>query len=69
MLDFSAPDALVLAAARRRLAVLPNVWATPDWAASRFGDAASPPRDRAAYGRFLAALIARGEPLSIPHST
>jgi hypothetical protein len=61
-LDFSASDPLVLAAARRRLAVLPNVWATPDWAAERPGDAASPPRDRAAYGRFLAALIARYGP-------
>ena len=61
-LDFSAPDALVLAAARRRLAVLPNVWATPDWAAERPGDAASPPRDRATYGRFMAALIARYGP-------
>jgi hypothetical protein len=61
-IDFSAPDALVLSAARRRLEVLPNVWATPDWAAERPGDAASPPRDRAAYGRFLAALIARYGP-------
>jgi hypothetical protein len=61
-LDFSAPDALVLAAARRRLTMLPNVWATPDWAAERPGDAASPPRDRAAYGRFMAALIARYGP-------
>ena len=61
-LDFSTTDGLVLAAARRRLEVLPNVWATPDWAAERPGDAASPPRDRAAYGRFLAALIARYGP-------
>jgi len=61
-IDFAAGDALVLSAARRRLEILPNVWATPDWAAERPGDAASPPRDRAAYGRFLAALIARYGP-------
>jgi hypothetical protein len=61
-LDLSASDPLVLAAARRHLTVLPNVWATPDWAAERPGDAASPPRDRAAYGRFMAALIARYGP-------
>jgi hypothetical protein len=61
-IDFSAPDALVLSAARRSLEVLPNVWATPDWAAERPGDAASPPRDPAAYGRFIAALIARYGP-------
>jgi hypothetical protein len=61
-IDFAASDALVISAARRRLEVLPNVWATPDWAAETPGDAASPPRDRAAYGRFLAALIARYGP-------
>jgi hypothetical protein len=60
-IDFSASDALVIAAARRRLQVLPNVWATPDWAGER-PDAASPPRDPATYGRFLAALIGRYGP-------
>ena len=61
-IDFAATDGLVLSAARRHLEVLPNVWATPDWAAERPGDAASPPRDRAAYGRFLGALIGRYGP-------
>ena len=57
--DFAATDALVAAAARRRIAVLPVVWGTPAWAGAT---AATPPRDPAAYGRFLAALIARYGP-------
>jgi hypothetical protein len=60
-IDFSTTDALVIAAARRHLQVLPNVWATPDWA-GEIPDAASPPHDPASYGRFLAALIGRYGP-------
>jgi polysaccharide biosynthesis protein PslG len=60
--DFTATDALVIAGARRHLQVFPNVWATPDWAADQPGNAASPVRDRAAYGRYLAALIGRYGP-------
>ena len=50
------------AAAQRGLAVLPVVQSTPGWAARRPGDTASPPRDPATFGRFLAALVARYGP-------
>ncbi len=60
--DFSALDATVAAAAQRGLAVLPVVQSTPGWAARRPGDTASPPRDPATFGRFLAALVARYGP-------
>ena len=51
--DFSTSDAVVAAAVARGLSVLPVVAGTPDWAAVRPGDIASPPRDLAACGRFL----------------
>ena len=57
--DFTAYDAVVLAAARHGVRVLPIVQGTPPWAAVRPGDAASPPRDGADLGRFLQALVAR----------
>ena len=60
--DSSALDATVAAAAQRGLAVLPVVQSTPGWAARRPGDTASPPRDPATFGRFLAALVARYGP-------
>ena len=60
--DFSGLDATVAAAAQRGLAVLPVVQSTPGWAARRPGDTASPPRDPATFGRFLAALVARYGP-------
>lgn len=60
--DFSAVDAVVAAAAQRRLAILPVLQATPGWAARKPGDPASPPADPATFGRFLAALVARYGP-------
>lgn len=60
--DFAAYDAPVLAAAREGLGVFPVVFATPEWARLVPGDASSPPRDPADYGRFLAALAARYGP-------
>ena len=60
--DFSGLDALVAAAAQRGLAVLPVVQATAGWAARRPGDATSPPRDPATFGRFLSALVERYGP-------
>jgi len=60
--DFGPSDALVIAAVRRHLQVLPNVLTSPDWAAETPGDVASPPRDRGAYARFVAALIGRYGP-------
>jgi hypothetical protein len=57
--DYSAYDAVVLAAARHGVGVLPIVQGTPQWAAVRPGDAASPPRDGADLGRFLQALVTR----------
>jgi hypothetical protein len=58
-IDYSAYDAVVLAAARHGVGVLPIVQGTPHWAARRPGDPASPPRDAADLGRFLQALVAR----------
>jgi len=61
-LDFTIPDFVVLAAARRGLAVLPVIQGTPDWAARNPGDHGSPPRDPADFARFLTALVARYGP-------
>ena len=62
-IDFSATDAVVAAAARERLPVLPVVHRTPEWAAARPGDgAASAPRGTAAYARYLTALVGRYGP-------
>src|SRR5918992_2206988 len=60
--DFSAYDRVVLAAARRGVRALPVVQGTPEWARSRPGDVASPPRDPADFGRFLRALVGRYGP-------
>jgi len=60
--DFSALDATVAAAARRRLAVLPVVQSTPAWAARRPGEPGSPPADPATFAALLSALVARYGP-------
>jgi hypothetical protein len=56
--DFAATDAVVLAAAREGLGVLPVVQGTPPWAGSR---PTSPP-PRADLDRYLKALVARYGP-------
>jgi hypothetical protein len=62
-IDFAAIDAVVLAAARQRLPVLPVVQSTPGWAAARPADGpGSPPRSTADYTRFLTALVHRYGP-------
>jgi hypothetical protein len=58
-LDFSAPDAVVAAAAARGLPVLPVVQQAPPWAAMRPDDPRSPPRDPAAVEAFFVALVGR----------
>src|ERR671915_2466280 len=60
--DFAPYDRVVLAAARRGVRALPVVQGTPEWARSRPGDVASPPRDPADFGRFLRALVGRYGP-------
>jgi hypothetical protein len=60
--DLGATDRVMLAAAQRGLTVLPIVEGTPDWAALHPGDPASPPRDRADYGRLLTVLVTRYGP-------
>ena len=60
--DFSSSDALVAAAAARRLPVLPVVQHAPAWAAVRPGDPASPPANPATVEAFFAALVARYGP-------
>jgi len=61
--DLSALDAVVAAAAKRRLRVLPVVHRTPGWAAARPADgAASAPAGSEAYARFLTALVGRYGP-------
>jgi hypothetical protein len=62
-IDFKGTDALVLAAARQRLRVLPVVHRTPDWAALRpAAGFRSPPRGTGAYTRYLTALVRRYGP-------
>jgi hypothetical protein len=61
-LDFSASDALVLAAAARGLGVLPVLQGTPAWAALEPGDPASPPRDPDDFARLVTALVTRYGP-------
>lgn len=62
--DFAAPDRFVAAAARRGFALLPVVLRTPVWARRRpaLSNSAPTAAARAAYGRFLAALVRRYGP-------
>ena len=60
--NFSAPDALVLAAAARGLEVLPVIQSSPGWAALNPGDPSSPPRDPADVARLMTALVTRYGP-------
>jgi hypothetical protein len=61
--DVSAPDAVVLAAARRGLDVLPVVLGTPGWAGGGGRVTfATPPADTRAYGAFLETLARRYGP-------
>jgi hypothetical protein len=62
VLDLSATDAVVAAAARRGIAVQPVVEQPPGWAATRPGDLSSAPRDPAAVEAFLATLVGRYGP-------
>ena len=59
-ISFAATDAVVTAAAARRLPVLPVVQDTPSWAGR--GSAASAPDDVAAYARYVGALVERYGP-------
>jgi hypothetical protein len=62
-IGFGAMDAVVLAAARRGLPLLPVVHRTPRWAAAHPNDGpASPPRGTRAYARLLTALVGRYGP-------
>ena len=62
-ISFDDTDELVIAAAARRLPVLPVVHRTPRWAAARRGRGpASTPRGTAAYTSFLTALVGRYGP-------
>jgi len=60
--DFSQSDAVVAAAAARRLPLLPVVQHAPPWAAVRPGDPASPPKDPAAVEALFVALVGRYGP-------
>ncbi len=57
--ELAGADAEVEAAVRRGLRVLPVVQGTPGWAGP---SRTAPPSDPAAFGRFLAALVARYGP-------
>jgi hypothetical protein len=61
-LDLSTSDAIVAAAARRGIGVLPVVQHVPPWVALRPGDLLSPPSDPAAVESFFSALVARYGP-------
>jgi polysaccharide biosynthesis protein PslG len=58
-LDFRTTDALVVAAARHGIRLLPVVEMPPSWAAVQPGVAASPPSDMAAVRRIFAAFVER----------
>jgi hypothetical protein len=60
--DFGPTDAIVLAAAARRLQLVPVVVQTPHWAAVDPSQRASPPRDPATYAAYLEALVRRYGP-------
>lgn len=60
--DYSKIDAVVAAAAERRIAVLPVVQIAPMWAARHPGQLASPPKDPQEYANFAAALVRRYGP-------
>jgi polysaccharide biosynthesis protein PslG len=63
--DFAAPDAIVAAAARRRLSILPTVLYAPSWDARRNTNPRGgipQPRSDGAYAAYLAALIGRYGP-------
>jgi hypothetical protein len=60
--DLTVYDALVLAAAKRRIPVLPIVTGTPGWAGRTRGDETAPPRDPATYKALLSTLIGRYGP-------
>ena len=60
--DFSSSDAIVAAAARHGISVLPNVQQAPAWASRHPGNPASPPLGTAPYANFLAALAGRYGP-------
>jgi hypothetical protein len=59
--DLGASDAVVLAAAREGVGVLPVVHRTPGWAATTGAGEASPPR-RTAFAAYMRALVARYGP-------
>lgn len=61
-LDLAATDAVVLAAARNAIGVLPVVLRAPSWARRDAGDPGSPPRRNSDYANFLTALVARYGP-------
>ena len=61
-LQLDETDAIVAAAARSNLDVLPVVTGTPVWAKANPYDAAAPPKDPQDYAGFLQALIKRYGP-------
>jgi hypothetical protein len=61
-LDLAGTDAIVAAAARSRLDVLPVVTGTPVWAKDNPYDSAAPPKDPGDYAAFIQALIKRYGP-------
>ena len=60
--DFSTTDAQIAAAARNGIDVTALVLRAPPWAALKPDEVFSPPREPAAYGRFLKTLIGRYGP-------
>jgi hypothetical protein len=63
VLDWASADAVVLAAARRGIGVLPVIQGTPEWARRNAGDPASPPRSVADFAAFARELVRRYGPL------
>jgi hypothetical protein len=62
-IDLTTTDAVVIAAAQRRMPVLPVVHRAPGWAAARPSDGpASSPSGTAAFAQYLTALVQRYGP-------
>jgi hypothetical protein len=60
--DYAAIDRLVIAAAERRIVILPVLLVAPMWDARHPGVFASPPRDPKPYANFAGALVRRYGP-------
>jgi polysaccharide biosynthesis protein PslG len=60
--NFAAEDWWVAATARKRIRILPVLFGAPSFYVRRHGSSTSPPSNRAAFGKYAAALVRRYGP-------